>query len=142
MTTDEIVAGYHKHWTTQAISDFWAWEAVDELCRDLKQGFDITLRLINSADDEAYLAYVAAGPLEDLINRHGSPAVRLFEVPAENSDKVRRALAGVWITPASAGFEDMKRLMSRFGFVPKNKRATKMRSSNSSNWTRRNRRAG
>lgn len=111
MTPEEIVAGYFENRKTQSDDTFWAWEAVNELCNDLAGGSDITLRLIESADDELYLYYVAAGPLEDLIKRHGAKAVALLEKAADGSSRVREALTGVWPSPAHEGFAEWERVL-------------------------------
>jgi hypothetical protein len=139
MTLDEIVAGYYKNWTTLADEDFWAWEAVVELCRDLQKGFDICLRLINSSEDDLYLAYVAAGPVEDLIKWHGASAVNLFELPAQNSEKIRQAIAGVWLSPSADGFAEWQRIMLKYGLITETSHTTKMASKDLRNQPRRKR---
>jgi hypothetical protein len=52
--------------------DFWAWQEVHRLVKtDLIQGWSITQMLIQMADSDAALGYVAAGPLEDLVDIYG-----------------------------------------------------------------------
>ena len=117
MTSDEIVAAYYKNFTTQSDEDFWAFEAVVDLCRDLAKGIDITLHLIDASNDELYLAYLAAGPVEDLIKWHGAQAVRLFELPSDRSEKVRRAVAGIYLSPSADGYVEWRRLLTKYGFA-------------------------
>ncbi len=114
MSDEDIAAAYYKNFITQSDEGFWAFETVAEMCGDLRQGIDITLRLIDASDDDLYLAYLAAGPVEDLIKRHGAQAVRLFEVAADNSDKVRRALAGIYLSPNADAYAEWQRLLTKY----------------------------
>ena len=111
MTIDEIVAGYYEHWQYGSDDCFWAFEAVNDLCRDFAKGTDIALRLIASAEDQAYFAYVAAGPVESLIQRYGRAAVTFFEKASEMSPRVIEALAGVWLRPADQGYAEWYRII-------------------------------
>jgi hypothetical protein len=115
-TDEEIVAAYRRQFEAGGNSeDFWAFGDVLEQCGSLERGVEITLKLINSADDELYLAYVAAGPLEDILKWHGSAAIPYIEGAATESDKVRQALAGVWLSSADEAFSEWERLMKKFG---------------------------
>jgi hypothetical protein len=114
MTPEEIVTGYYEHWLDGSDDKFWAFDAVSELCHDLTKGTDITLRLIASAEDDAYLAYVAAGPVEDLIKKFGKAAVALFEAAAQASPRVIDALAGVWIKPSHEGYSEWYRVLQTY----------------------------
>lgn len=65
---------------TQRNEDFWAWEKVSEIVRsgDLDKAWNITLLLLQKASDEA-LGFVAAGPLEDIIDGYGDEALDRVE---------------------------------------------------------------
>ena len=115
MTIDEIVAGYFEHWQDGSDELFWAFDAVSDLCRDLGTGTDVALRLIASAEDNAYLAYVAAGPVEDLIKDYGLAALTVFEKAAETSPRVIEALAGVWLNPSDQGYAEWYRIIQTHG---------------------------
>ena len=54
---------------------------------------------IRRAGGDATLAYIAAGPLEDLIVQHGEQFMDRIELEAGREPKVRRALRGVWGRP-------------------------------------------
>jgi hypothetical protein len=49
-----------------------------------------------SPQDEDILAYVAAGPLEDLLVRHPYAFIDRIESLARNDAHFRRAMSGVW----------------------------------------------
>jgi hypothetical protein len=55
----------------------------------------VVLELIERAEDEAVLAFIAAGPLENLIAAHGAVLIERIESRAANKT-FRRALSGVW----------------------------------------------
>ena len=58
--------------------DFWAWEEVHRAVEtDLNTGWKIILFLLERAASESDVQYVAAGPLEDLIDRYGHKALDL-----------------------------------------------------------------
>ncbi len=113
MTPEQIVAGYHEHWLDGSDDKSWAFDAVCELCHDLAKGTDITLRLIASAEEDAYLAYVA-GPVENLIKKFGKAAVALFEAAAQTSPRVIDTLAGVWIKPSHEGYAEWYRVLQTY----------------------------
>jgi hypothetical protein len=60
---------YFRNHATRREEDFWAWQKVQEIVRsgDLDKAWNITLLLLEKAPNEA-LGYVAAGPLEDIID--------------------------------------------------------------------------
>lgn len=113
LNVDEIAAGYYEHWKSGSEDLFWAWEAVDKLSKELATGMDISLRLIASADDDAYLAYVAAGPVEDLIKDHGNAALAAFKEAAKTSPRVLQALGKVWMHPSDEGFAEWNRIVRK-----------------------------
>jgi hypothetical protein len=55
---------------------------------------DIIRRI--SREDEDQLAYVAAGPLEDLLVRHPHAFIDRIEALAKTDAHFRRAVSGVW----------------------------------------------
>ncbi len=76
---------------------FWAYEALDRLCdEEPERGLAITIAICDSTEDEFVLANVAAGPLEDLLARHGNRVVDQLESWARQEIKHRRVLASVW----------------------------------------------
>jgi hypothetical protein len=95
----EMVDAYLKHFATRDDSLFWVVQAIDELARvDLERAWALTLSLIDKAPDAEFLAYVAAGPLEDLLNNFGSGIIDRVELHARRNPKFRLALSGVWGT--------------------------------------------
>ena len=76
---------------------FWAVEAMwDMVARDPEGAWSILLELIERADGDRALAYIAAGPLESLLVAYGEGFLPRVEAEAGRNAKFRRALVGVW----------------------------------------------
>jgi len=95
-TDDEIVSGYLENYAGEQAA-FWAFEEVSELVwRDPERLWRITLRLIEHAPDEAAIAYVTAGPLEDILASHGAAFIERVEIMARSNKRFLIALSGGW----------------------------------------------
>ncbi|KTC83805.1 hypothetical protein [Legionella brunensis] len=69
MTTQEIIDAYLNWYRTKSEKYWWAWEEVDN--RRSAEYLSFIYELIQACRDDAEIAYVAAGPLENLfIKRH------------------------------------------------------------------------
>lgn len=110
----EVVIMYLVHYRTKDESLEWAWHYAEKATRNLEGGLSLCLALIEAAENDEELAYVAAGPVEDLLNRVGIPAIEAFEVPARRSLKVRNALAGVWLRPDAAAYVKWHALTQKY----------------------------
>jgi hypothetical protein len=104
MTDAELVAGYLANavTTTRHGADdehFGAWEQLNELVRDQpERAWPVICEIIRriAPADEDILAYVAAGPLEDLLAHHGHKFIDRVEAEANADPHFRRAVSGVW----------------------------------------------
>ena len=96
-TDEDIVAGYLAHHATGDDSLFWAFEDLSEiLSDDPERAWRLTLQLISQSSNEAVLAYVAAGPLEDLLAYHGHRFIERIEAQSKTDAVFHQALCGVW----------------------------------------------
>jgi hypothetical protein len=112
-----IPTWYHKEKHSE---DFWAFSRVSEVVRyEPDVGLELTLLLLKKAgEDDAALAYVAAGPLEDLLQLHGLQVIDRFEQESKADPRVQLALSGVWgINPGHPLFERWYALMWKYGFA-------------------------
>lgn len=91
--TDRLVAAwltYQRNW--------WAYSAMEELCvKDPESALLVLLRMVSAADNNEMLETIGAGPLEDLLQDHGSTVVAQVEAEAASNPKLRIALAHVWL---------------------------------------------
>lgn len=92
-----LVAAYFDHWRTKRDDLAWAWDKVtDKILADPREGWHLVRELIQAAPTEDALLYVAAGPLEDFLSKHGRPFIALITSAAEKDPRMKRALGGVW----------------------------------------------
>jgi hypothetical protein len=120
METDlnKLTDVYLRHHARRSDEDFWAWQQVDSIVRaDLSKGWKVTLLLLKKADTESALGYVAAGPLEDLIDGYGHEALDLVEKECDSDSRLQLALSGVWLESGSPVYERWLTLMRRYGFT-------------------------
>lgn len=80
-----------RHW--------WAYESLENLCRENPEGaWPTVLALVAAADTDELLSAVAAGPLEDLLDAHPSEFIEILEALAPEDQKLRQALANIWLS--------------------------------------------
>jgi hypothetical protein len=80
----------------QKDDNFWAFNELIELIEaEPETAWPIILEIIKNASDDATLAYVAAGPLEDLICEHPHLVIQRVELCATRDARFRKTLAGV-----------------------------------------------
>ena len=97
-----LLAEYMKHATARAAGrrgdeTFWAFEAVDDLGRRDPEALWSFLRVaLRQTHDDSTLAYIAAGPLENLLVTSGEAFIDRVELEAGREPMVLRALCGVW----------------------------------------------
>lgn len=77
--------------------DAWTYLLCDSLCSDHPDtGLALVHRLLRQVATPGDVAMIAAGPLEDLIVRHGATLIDAIEREAAASARFRFALSGVW----------------------------------------------
>lgn len=78
---------------------FWAWEEVNDIVdSDAERGWEMVVCLVEGTADADVLSAVGAGPLEDLLKKHGAVVVDRVEVHARRDTDFREALRGVWLS--------------------------------------------
>jgi len=116
---EAIADGYLRHYKTKSDDDFKAWQKVDEivLSGDVDRAWEITLLLLRKAsDDDAVLEYIAAGPLEDFIDRYGDRGLDRAEKACDEDSRLQYALSGVWLLPDSPVLRRWQGLIRKYGF--------------------------
>jgi hypothetical protein len=97
----EAIAGYLRHAEAAPAesADFWAWDAVIRFVRlaPADEGWDLVIELLHRAPDTV-LGNIAAGPLEDLVRKHGAVLVEWIEGQAHTDVRFRSALGRIWLT--------------------------------------------
>src|SRR5918999_1913196 len=91
---ETLARTYLRQYETKSKEDFWAYERVSDLVRHSPQaGWRITRTLISLAPNDAALAYVAAGPLEDMVKWWGNELREDIEQEARRDRRFLEALS-------------------------------------------------
>jgi hypothetical protein len=107
---EALVEGYFRDWTvlrSGSRAERLAlerdanrpWDTLAQLLTgpsEVDQAWPLILALIEQAPSDEALAYVAAGPLEDLIHAHGAEFGDRIVDQARRDPRLRQALGGVW----------------------------------------------
>ncbi len=120
MDLDALANAYLRRDSEQSQEHRWASRRVDEIVRnEPNQALELTLMLLKKAgDDDRVLAYIAAGPLEDLLKRHGIQVIKRIEKEADGDSRLQLALSGVWgISRENPIFDRWYAMMCRYGFA-------------------------
>jgi len=109
----------------QRHEDFWAWEEVNDKVSsgDLDRAYDIILLLLKTAATDDELGYVAAGPLEDLVDGYGDRALDRLEQACDEDSRLQFALSGIWLLPDSPVLQRWQGLMVKYGFASGKRRS-------------------
>ena len=86
-----------KHHGPDYEANFWAFETLDDMVRhEPGKAWPIILAIRSATDDDRILANLAAGPLEDILARHGEKFIDRVETLARQDEKFLYILTGVW----------------------------------------------
>ena len=76
---------------------FWAFEELDDLCTDSPEdAWEIILGVLARDLSDEDIGMLAAGPLEDLLARHGRSIIERVEHEARRNPAFASLLGGVW----------------------------------------------
>ncbi|MGH7626696.1 MAG: DUF6869 domain-containing protein [Gemmatimonadaceae bacterium] len=95
---------------------FWGWEAVTDFVnsRSAAEACELVLELLDRAS-EAEVGSVIAGPLEDLVCRHGTSLIGDIERRAVTDDYFRWALGGIWLSKGELPDDVLGRIVRASG---------------------------
>jgi hypothetical protein len=109
---------YLRHHSERREEDFWAFEEVQRIVQtDFSLAWVITRLLLEKANSDVALNYVAAGPLEDFVDGYGDAAVDVIEAACEQDQWMQFALSGIWLERESRVLTRWRGLMTRYGFM-------------------------
>ena|SRR5690348_732332 len=93
-----LITAYLRHAAEQRDDDAWAFDAVNEVANggDAEASWDLVVELVRRSPDEQ-LGYVAAGPLEDMVRRHGPAIIEWIEGEAQRDPRFQWALGCIWL---------------------------------------------
>lgn len=81
-----------------ADAHFWAWQDIDESVHDGVLPIEVVDALLHVLpDDDGYLGYVAAGPIEDMLRMHPEQYTDTVAQRCREDAVWARAVGGVWL---------------------------------------------
>jgi len=116
----EVIAdAYLRYYARKQQADRWASETVGTLIdHNTDEGWRVICVLVDRATSDEALAYVAAGPLEDLLKKHGPAIIDRVENGSRKNPRLQLALSGVrGINPGDPIFDRWYALMWKYGFA-------------------------
>jgi len=119
MNREDLASTYLRHYILKQQEDGWAVRELNTLVQDdPTEAWEVTRILVNAAPSDRALAYVAAGPLEELLNNHGPVVIDRIEEESRQNLRLQLALSGVWgIDPSHPLFDRWYALMWKYGFA-------------------------
>ncbi len=101
LEVDRVATAYINHYRCNKAEKeafAWAFGKVDDYCSgEPENGWKVLLRLTFMSDNSPQdLAYIAAGPAEQLLTKHGDQFVDRFIELARKEPRFRHLLGGVW----------------------------------------------
>ena len=116
---DGLIAAYLKAGQNESQDDLWAWQELHELCSaNSREAIDVVFALIDACESDSQLAYVVAGPVEDLLWSGNEENFSAFASACERSPKVLRALSMLAWTEEDPMFSRWKKLLVAYGTQP------------------------
>ena len=77
--------------------NFWAYNVMCDLCiEDPGAALTVVEEILRRDESNEIISNVAAGPLEDLLVRHGEQLISRIEVLAKGDERFRKMLGAVW----------------------------------------------
>ena len=83
---------------------------------DLDAAWNVALLLLDEAQTDDEVGYIAAGPLEDLIDMYGHKALDRIEEECENNSRLQLALSTAGVLYYYDEFERWYGLLYRYGY--------------------------
>jgi hypothetical protein len=90
---------YHKNDTSisETNDQFWAWEMLDNFVSEQPElAWEVILGILTEDQSDVVMTNLAAGPLENLMARHGRCFIDRIDQQARKNSKFRFLLNGVW----------------------------------------------
>ena len=122
---ETLADSYLRYHAEKRKEDNWAYDELDDMVRqNPHDALEVTLILLRKAgDDDSLLAYIAAGPLEDLLRLRGPEIIDRLEREGKKNSRIQLALSGVWGLHGLPVFDRWYALMKQWGFATGQRRA-------------------
>ncbi len=113
-TSQQIIDGYLSDYRTKKDEFWWAFNEIIEIT-DSPDGLSFVFELIKSCQNDQELGYVAAGPLEDLLNKHHLVIKNELSELVRQHAIMRKAIQGVWLAKGSPSRRTLDEILDQYG---------------------------
>jgi hypothetical protein len=112
-TQQEIIENYLQFYRTKKNDYAWAFDKIIDIIQT-PDCLPFIHALIQACQNNEEIAYVAAGPLEDLINRHHLAVKDALSELVRKDEKMRTAIQGVWIAKGGASRKTLDEILKKY----------------------------
>ena len=111
--TKETISAYLNWYRTKNQEYWWAWEVVDNMTSPNDLPF--IFKLIDSCLNDAEIAYVAAGPLSDLISKHHLEIKDTLDKVIRKKEHMRKAIQAIIFQRNTPERKTLEELLLKYG---------------------------
>ncbi|MBN9288220.1 MAG: hypothetical protein BGO43_09755 [Gammaproteobacteria bacterium 39-13] len=112
-TDNDIIHAYLTYYRTQDKTFDWAQDMIEQRL-SAPDSLQLIFNLILACENEEELAYVAAGPLETLIEKHHNQVQNTLDTLVRQHAVMRRAVQGVWLAEGSPARKTLDNILLKY----------------------------
>jgi hypothetical protein len=112
----EIIDAYLHYYRSKNDEYWWAYQEIVDLV-DSPDCLPFIVELIHACHNDAEIAYVAAGPLEDLFNKHHLAVKDQLNELVRKDEKMRKAIQGVWLAQGSPSRKTLDEILKKYNLL-------------------------
>jgi hypothetical protein len=112
----EIIDAYLHYYRTKKEEYWWAYQDIVDIIES-PDCLPFVLALIHACHNDAEIAYVAAGPLEDLLNKHHEKIKDSLSELVRSDEKMRKAIQGVWIGKGKPSRKTLDEILAKYNLT-------------------------
>jgi hypothetical protein len=109
----EIISAYLNWYRTRKEEYWWAYETVDRM----RSPSDLTFvfELLQACHNDMEIAYVAAGPLEDIFYPHHLVIKNELSIMVRQHAFMRKAIQAIFASPGSPARKSLDEILNKYG---------------------------
>ncbi len=112
-TEQELINSYLSYYRTKNEEFWWALKEVNDKCS--KNNLEFVLKLIQACCDDSEIAYVAAGPLEDLFFAQHLMIKEKLSMMVRQHKIMRKAIQSLIVSPGTPQRKTLDEILNKYG---------------------------
>lgn len=112
-TDQELIDAYLNYYRTKNEEFWWAWEEADKKRSPDDLGF--VFKLIQACRDDSEIAYVAAGPLRDLLIAQHLVIKEQLSVMVRQHKSMQKAIQALILSPGTPERKTLDEILNKYG---------------------------